>query len=247
MPPVSQRPPRDSTGVESERPSSGIRVGREMLPEVCKPAGGAACGEFGPGWKRGTIPGCDLPDRPGASPTRTASLASARCRRWWGSSVIPTGGSSGSSGAQKNGGWRLRAYAPRRLRSGRAPGSRSPVRRDADLRGDRSASRGVPPLRHGETRTAGLPRRQPRYTKRFAFYVGGRCRSAPIYDIAEELHLEWHTVKELEMQYMREQLRRAGTPKPEVIGIDEVSIRKRHTYRIVVSDLIRRRPIWFGG
>jgi transposase len=26
-----------------------------------------------------------------------------------------------------------------------------------------------------------------------------------------------------------------------------VSIRKGHTYRIVVSDLIRRRPIWFGG
>jgi transposase len=49
------------------------------------------------------------------------------------------------------------------------------------------------------------------------------------------------------MQYMREQLRRAGTSGPKVIGIDEVSIRKRHTYRIVVSDLIRRRPIWFGG
>jgi transposase len=54
----------------------------------------------------------------------------------------------------------------------------------------------------------------PRYTKRFAFYVGRRCRSAPLYDIAEELHLEWHTVKEVEMQYMREPLRRAGTPKP---------------------------------
>jgi transposase len=87
----------------------------------------------------------------------------------------------------------------------------------------------------------------PRYTKRFAFYVGGRCRAAPIHDIAEELHPEWHTVKELEMQYMREQLRRAGTPGPKVISIDEVSIRKRHTYRIVVIDLIRRRPIWFGG
>jgi transposase len=46
---------------------------------------------------------------------------------------------------------------------------------------------------------------------------------------------------------MREQLRRAGTPGPKVIGIDEVSIRKGHTYRIVVSDLLRRRPIWFGG
>jgi transposase len=87
----------------------------------------------------------------------------------------------------------------------------------------------------------------PRYSKRFAFYVGRRCRSAPITDIAEELHLEWHTVKELEKQYMREQLRRAGTPGPRIIGIDEVSIRKGHTYRIVVSDLLRRRPIWFGG
>ena len=46
---------------------------------------------------------------------------------------------------------------------------------------------------------------------------------------------------------MREQLRRVGTPAPEVIGIDELSIRKGHSYRIVVSDLLRRRPIWFGG
>ncbi len=32
-----------------------------------------------------------------------------------------------------------------------------------------------------------------------------------------------------------------------MIGVDEISIRKGHTYRIVVSDLLRRRPIWFGG
>ena len=87
----------------------------------------------------------------------------------------------------------------------------------------------------------------PRYTKRFAYYVGKRCRSATVQDIADELGLAWHTVKELEKQYMREQLRRAGTPGPKVIGIDELSIRKRHTYRIVVSDLVRSRPIWFGG
>ncbi len=49
------------------------------------------------------------------------------------------------------------------------------------------------------------------------------------------------------MQYMRAQLRRVGRPAPKVIGIDEVSIRKGHSYRIVVSDLLRRRPIWFGG
>jgi transposase len=87
----------------------------------------------------------------------------------------------------------------------------------------------------------------PLYTKRFAFYVGRRCRSSSIQDVAKEFKLDWHAVKELEKQYMREQLRRAGTPAPKAIGIDEVSIRKGHTYRIVVSDLHRGRPIWFGG
>ena len=87
----------------------------------------------------------------------------------------------------------------------------------------------------------------PFYTKRFAFYVGRRCRSSTIHDVAKELLLDWKTVKDLEKQYMSEQLRRIGTPGPRVIGIDEVSIRKGHSYRIVVSDLIRLRPIWFGG
>jgi transposase len=87
----------------------------------------------------------------------------------------------------------------------------------------------------------------PFYTKRFAFWVGRRCRVSTIRDVARETHLDWKTVKVLEKQYMAEQLRRAGTPGPQVIGIDELSIRKGHTYRIVVSDLIRARPIWFGG
>lgn len=87
----------------------------------------------------------------------------------------------------------------------------------------------------------------PFYTKRFAFYVGRRCRDCSIKAVAEELRLDWKTVKELDKQYMREQVRRMGRPTPWVIGIDEVSIRKGHTYRIVVSDLLRRRPIWFGG
>ncbi len=87
----------------------------------------------------------------------------------------------------------------------------------------------------------------PFYSKRFAFFVGRRCRVSTIKDVAQETHLDWRMVKDLEMQYMREQLRRAGTPAPQVIGVDEISIRKGHTYRIVVSDLLRRRPIWFGG
>ena len=87
----------------------------------------------------------------------------------------------------------------------------------------------------------------PLYTKRFAYYVGRRCRGETIKDVAEELALDWHTVKALDMQYMEAQLKRVGTPGPRVIGVDEISIRKGHSYRIVVSDLLRGRPIWFGG
>lgn len=89
--------------------------------------------------------------------------------------------------------------------------------------------------------------RNPFYTERFAHYVGAHCRSQTIKDVALELKLDWKTVKELEKEYMAEQLRRAGHRTPETIGIDEISIKKGHTYRIVVSDLERKVPIWFGG
>ena len=46
----------------------------------------------------------------------------------------------------------------------------------------------------------------PFYTKRFAYFVGRRCRQASISDVAKELALDWHTVKALEMQYMKAQL-----------------------------------------
>ncbi len=85
------------------------------------------------------------------------------------------------------------------------------------------------------------------YTKRFAYYVGKRCQNTTIREVANELHLDWRTAKTMEMDYMREKLRRVGNPAPRVIGIDEISIRKGHNYRIVVSDLERKRPIWFGG
>ena len=42
-------------------------------------------------------------------------------------------------------------------------------------------------------------------------------------------------------------LAKTPQPAPQVIGVDELSIKKGHTYRIEVSDLERGRPIWVGG
>ena len=87
----------------------------------------------------------------------------------------------------------------------------------------------------------------PKFTDRFAWQIGGLCRAMSIQDVSRHMRLDWRMVKELDKIYMREQLARAGHPKPHVIGVDEISIKKRHVYRIVVSDLDQKRAIWFGG
>lgn len=87
----------------------------------------------------------------------------------------------------------------------------------------------------------------PRYTHRFAHHVGILCRDMSNKAVAHLLHLHEHTVKDLDTQYMRAWLAKTPQPAPRVIGVDELSIKKGHTYRIVVSDLERGRPIWIGG
>ncbi len=87
----------------------------------------------------------------------------------------------------------------------------------------------------------------PRYTQRFAMHVGKLCRDMTNKAVAEMERLHHSTVKELDKLYMQKQIARAGLPAPRAIGIDELSIRKGHNYRVIVSDLDRERPIWVGG
>jgi len=61
------------------------------------------------------------------------------------------------------------------------------------------------------------------------------------------LKLDWATVKTLERQFMQAQLAKAGSLGPRFIGVDEIFVREGHTYRRVISDLVRGRPSWFGG
>jgi transposase len=87
----------------------------------------------------------------------------------------------------------------------------------------------------------------PHSTKRYALQIGRRCTQCTIKFVAKEERLNWKTVKDYEKIYMQEKLDRRGEVNPRIIGVDEVSIRKGHTYRIVVSDLEKKEPIWFGG
>ena len=89
--------------------------------------------------------------------------------------------------------------------------------------------------------------KNPRYTQRFAMHVGKLCRDMPNKTVAEMERLHHSTVKDLDKLYMQKQVDLAGLPAPQAIGIDEISIRKGHNYRVIVSDLDRERPIWVGG
>lgn len=89
--------------------------------------------------------------------------------------------------------------------------------------------------------------KNPRYTQRFVMHVGKLWRDMTNKAVAERECLHDSTVKDLDKRYMQKQATLAGMPAPQVIGVDELSIRKGHTYRVIVSDLDRRRPIWVGG
>jgi transposase len=89
--------------------------------------------------------------------------------------------------------------------------------------------------------------KNPRYTRRFAQQVGKYCREMSNTAVAAMMFLQERTVKDLDKLYMQELLKKNPAPAPRVIGIDELSIKKGHTYRIIVSDIVRGCPIWIGG
>ncbi|WKZ16486.1 MAG: transposase [Candidatus Jettenia caeni] len=87
-----------------------------------------------------------------------------------------------------------------------------------------------------------------RYTKRYERYIGRLCRELTIKRVVELERLSWYQVRQIEINYMHELVGRLGKiTRPRAVGIDEISIRKGHTYMICVSDLDKGRPIWVGG
>jgi hypothetical protein len=78
----------------------------------------------------------------------------------------------------------------------------------------------MPAMLEGEARETGVAGRQSVLQQAVCLF----CRTAlPGHDDQGRgpgnKHLDWKTVKELDKQYMQEQLRRIGTPSPKVIGI----------------------------
>jgi len=118
-------------------------------------------------------------------------------------------------------------------------GSESVLRRHAGVSGVRGSASGLPKLRQSEAGAGGVFGGQSVLYQALCLLCGAALPPGNHQGRSQGTQLNWYTVKELDKQYMKAQLSRGGKPKPKVIGVDEVSIRKGHTYRIVVSDLER--------
>ncbi len=107
-----------------------------------------------------------------------ASMASLAIRSLW---------SSPSSGAEKNGLWGLWSGVCRVLRSKVTPCPRPLLWRQARLSRFLHSSRRVFVVRGVKTERLDWLANNPFYTKRFAFFVGRRCRDSSVKAVAEEL------------------------------------------------------------
>ena len=86
------------------------------------------------------------------------------------------------------------------------------------------------------------------FTKRAEDNIGRQCRTQTIKQVAEYNHIGWAQAQRMAIAYMKRVVAANPiSPDLRAIGIDEISVRKRHKYRITVSDLDARRPIWMGG
>jgi transposase len=87
-----------------------------------------------------------------------------------------------------------------------------------------------------------------RFTQRFEDRIGELCREMTVTRVAELNNLSWDQVWRMEKNYMHRLLEQhPPSTQLRAIGVDEISIRKGHSYAIVVADLDEKRPIWLGG
>lgn len=92
-----------------------------------------------------------------------------------------------------------------------------------------------------------IARRKKHYTRALERYVMDLCQLMTIRDVSEHTGLHWATVKAIDRRRLRKHL--PSVPelrKLRYLGIDEVSLKKRHRYLTNVVDLRTGRVVYVG-
>jgi transposase len=85
-----------------------------------------------------------------------------------------------------------------------------------------------------------------RVTDRLAESVARMCKVLPVKHVAGHFGLGWDAVKAIDRAYLDRTLGEVDLDGLEQIAMDEVAIRKGHTYATVVVEPRSRRVLWVG-
>jgi transposase len=85
-----------------------------------------------------------------------------------------------------------------------------------------------------------------RFTEALADDIGRYADKTSVLEASRQYKINYKTALAFEKVYLKRKLQNAPEVNPTRIGVDEIHLGSMG-YRIVVSDLDQRRPIWIGG
>ena len=83
-------------------------------------------------------------------------------------------------------------------------------------------------------------------TNRLARYIHGLCKILTVKDVAEHLHIDPKTVKEIDKFFLEQSFGQDNFNDLRVLMIDEIAVRKGHRYMTVVADYFSGKVVWMG-
>jgi len=72
------------------------------------------------------------------------------------------------------------------------------------------------------------------------------CKVLTIQDVARHFGLDWKTVKNIDKAFLEEEFGQTDYTDLTVLAVDEISIRRGHSYMTVVLDYLTGRVVWMG-
>ncbi len=85
-----------------------------------------------------------------------------------------------------------------------------------------------------------------RVTHRLARYIHDLCKVLTIKEVAKRFDLHPTTVKEIDKSFLAEEFSETDYSDLRVLAIDEIALKKGHTYMTVVLNYLTGRVVWMG-
>ena len=85
-----------------------------------------------------------------------------------------------------------------------------------------------------------------RHTRRFENYIHQLCHVMTISDVSRLFNISWDEVKYIDQKYLSKKYRKPPWKKLHRIGVDEIALKKGHTYLTVVVNLDTGQVVYVG-